>query len=110
MATILEEMPELKPLLNIKPSPRASVETMEKQIFRPNLYNPGENVITTFDEGKMKFWKVPEDVFKAVSGMNEEDMNVWLKMLAVPATLQRAGATLAPEFVVRNPVRDQFSA
>lgn len=107
---IISETPELKPLLNIKPSPRPTLETMDKTIFRPNMFNPGENVITTFEDGKMKYWKVPEDVFKAVSGMNEEDMNIITKILAVPASMQRAGATLAPEFVIRNPVRDQFSA
>ena len=107
---IISENNKLKPLLDIKPTPHSMIETMDKTIFRPNMFNPGENVITTFDQGKMKYWKVPEDVFNAVSGMNEEDMNIITKILAVPASLQRAGATLAPEFVIRNPVRDQFSA
>ncbi|HEY6019533.1 MAG TPA: LPD38 domain-containing protein, partial [Candidatus Paceibacterota bacterium] len=39
-----------------------------------------------------------------------ESLGVLTKIIAAPARLLRAGATLSPEFIARNPVRDQFSA
>src|SRR5690606_22154149 len=36
--------------------------------------------------------------------------NLLIKMMALPASYLRAGATLAPDFMARNLVRDQMSA
>jgi len=82
----------------------------DELIFRPSFFAPDKNTIMVFEDGKRKFYQVPEDVFKAVSGMMEADVGIVMKALAYPAKLLRAGATLTPEFMGRNPIRDQFTA
>ena len=82
----------------------------EELIFRPSFFAPDKNTIMVFEDGKRKFYQVPEDVFKAVSGMMESDVGAIMKLLAFPARTLRAGATLTPEFMGRNPIRDQFTA
>ena len=82
----------------------------EELIFRPSFFTPDKNTIMVFENGKRKFYQVPEDVFKAVSGMTESDVGTIMKVLAFPARTLRAGATLTPEFMGRNPLRDQFTA
>jgi len=82
----------------------------EELIFRPSFFTPDKNTMMVFENGKRKFYQVPEDVFKAVSGMMEADVGAIIKVLAYPAKLLRAGATLTPEFMGRNPIRDQFTA
>lgn len=89
-------------------------EEGEKVIFRPNFFTPQENTMMVFEKGKRVLYKVPEDVYKAVTNMNSSDVTVLMKYLAWPLTaptkLLRAGATLSPEFIARNPIRDQFTA
>ncbi len=82
----------------------------EELIFRPSFFTPDKNTMMVFENGKRKFYQVPEDVFKAVSGMTESDAGAIMKVLAFPARTLRAGATLTPEFMGRNPFRDQFTA
>lgn len=82
----------------------------DELIFRPSFFTPDKNTMMVFENGKRKFYQVPEDVFKAVSGMMEADVGAVMKVLAYPAKMLRAGATLTPEFMGRNPFRDQFTA
>jgi hypothetical protein len=42
--------------------------------------------------------------------MEAEDIGMIWRLLAAPARLLRAGATLTLDFMIRNPIRDQFSA
>ena len=42
--------------------------------------------------------------------MNEEQTSFVIKMLAVPTNVLRFGATIIPEFMLRNIVRDQHVA
>ena len=47
---------------------------------------------------------------KAFRGLDQESANLLFKVLAVPAKALRAGATLSPDFMVRNIVRDFMTA
>jgi len=103
--------PELAEI--IKPvQPRIiPVATQEgKAIFRPSMFAPGKNVITSFEDGIKKFYEVPQDVAKLTENISSSDMGILRKILGFPARLLRGGATLSLEFIGRNPVRDQFSA
>ena len=94
----------------IKPKIVPVAKQGEDLIFRPSFFAPDKNTIMVFENGKRKFYQVPEDVFKAVSGMMESDVGAIMKVLAFPARTLRAGATLTPEFMGRNPLRDQLTA
>jgi hypothetical protein len=77
-------------------------------IYRP-AHEYKDNVIHVLNQGKKEFYKLDDDLFRAVKSMDASGMNILEKIVALPARMLRAGAVLAPEFIARNPVRDQFS-
>lgn len=79
-------------------------------IFRPQPFRPQPDEIAIWRDGKRRVYKVGKDVAEAVNALDRDALNIVTRMLAVPAKMLRAGAVLAPEFIARNPVRDQFSA
>lgn len=79
-------------------------------IFRPNAFRPSPDEIAVYNNGKPQVYKVDPYLGSAVNGLDREQLGVLTKILSQPAKLLRAGATLSPEFIARNPVRDQFSA
>lgn len=78
-------------------------------IFRP-VQDRGPNMLNVNIGDKQLVFQVEEDLFKAIQGMNVEDVGTIMRILSAPAKLLRAGATLSPDFAIRNPIRDQFSA
>jgi len=108
LRNISSELGELIKPIKTKIVPVAKHE--EELIFRPSFFTPAKNTMMVFENGQRKFYQVSEDVYQAVSGMMEADVGAIMKMLAYPAKLLRAGATLTPEFIGRNPIRDQFTA
>jgi hypothetical protein len=71
----------------------------------------GDGTITIWKNGKKEFWEVGADIAETAKGVNEENMNVVLKILKAPAALLRQGATgRNPEFFIPNVVRDQLDA
>jgi hypothetical protein len=78
-------------------------------IFRPSeVGRPG--LIWVMREGKRKFFEVDDDLFNALLDVGRERTPQVLSLLSFPARLLRAGATLSPRFIIRNPFRDQFTA
>jgi hypothetical protein len=96
----------------IKMVPVATIDTPtgKEPIFRPSQFKPKGDVIEYFDDGKRKYVKVSRDVYEAMTGLNEVSVGMLTKILAFPARLLRAGATITPEFATRNPIRDQYTA
>ncbi|MBK5482992.1 hypothetical protein JFV29_14045 [Peribacillus sp. TH16] len=73
--------------------------------------NPGEetgrkNVVSVLENGQKAQYEVPPEVYKAMKNMDKEQSNFLIKTLQKPASTLRAGATLTPEFSLRNPMRD----
>lgn len=80
-------------------------------IFRPSIFAPGkENILTIFRNGKAEFFQLEPELYRAMLSLDRESSSMLINMLSYPARMLRAGATLTPEFMVRNPIRDQFSA
>lgn len=79
-------------------------------IFRPNAFRPSPDEIAVFKNGKRQLYKVDPAVATAVNGMGHQEVSLITRALSLPAKALRAGATLGPEFLVRNPVRDQLTA
>lgn len=71
-----------------------------------------DNVLSLFMDGKRQFYQVDPELFRALEGMNEEMMPLFVRMLAIPARILRLGATqMSPEFILlRNPLRDAAEA
>ena len=78
-------------------------------IFRPSFFVPG-NEVTVLINGKKQFYKVDPDLRDALLNLTREDMGMFGKLLSLPAKWLRAGAVLSPDFMVRNPARDQLTA
>jgi hypothetical protein len=79
-------------------------------IFRPNAFMPKDNVIQVWENGKRELYQVHPDIAKTFQALDSESANMILRILAKPASWLRAGATLTPEFIARNPLRDQWSS
>jgi broad specificity phosphatase PhoE len=79
-------------------------------IFRRGNLTPAEDQIVVFREGKRELYQVPEEVASAFKATDRESAGWLTRVLAIPAKMLRVGATLSPDFISRNPVRDQFSA
>lgn len=79
-------------------------------IFRPNSFRPAPDEIAVFKNGKRQIYKVDPEVANAVNGMGSQEVDLVTRVLSTPARMLRAGATLSPEFLVKNPARDQLAA
>jgi hypothetical protein len=68
------------------------------------------NVIHVMNKGKKEYYEVPPDLYKSLKSLDQESTNTLVKLLQKPASMLRAGATLTPEFSLRNPMRDVANA
>ena len=78
-------------------------------IFRPSFFTKGDEVTVLID-GKKKYFKVDADLREALLHLDRESIGMLGRILGAPARWLRAGATLSPDFMVRNPARDQMTA
>lgn len=69
-----------------------------------------DSTFYVWEGGKKKTYATSPELLKALKMTNQEGMSMWVKILRVPAGFLRSGATLSPEFILRNPVRDMISA
>lgn len=69
-----------------------------------------KNVVNILENGEKIYFEVTPEVYKALKGMGKETSNLLIKALQAPASVLRAGATLTPEFALRNPMRDIVQA
>jgi len=79
-------------------------------IFRASAFAPRGDVIAVWSKGKRSYYQLSPDLARVFQGLDRENANMIIKILSYPASWLRAGATLTPEFVGRNPIRDQFTA
>jgi hypothetical protein len=110
MADIIREIPALKPVLDIEPSPQISLEREKQTIFGESPFTPKGNIIEYYKGGKKNYMEVSPNLYQALTGMNEQGVGLITKIFSLPAHWLRTGATITPEFILRNPIRDQFTA
>lgn len=79
-------------------------------IFRKGYMNPAEDQIAVFRDGKREIYQLPKEVAAAFKATDRETAGILTKILAIPAKTLRAGATLTPDFLLRNMARDQLMA
>ncbi|MGR6764444.1 LPD38 domain-containing protein [Paenibacillus sp. T2-29] len=75
----------------------------DEQVGRKNVVNVKEN-------GESVKYEVEPEVYRALMNLDKESSSMLLNALSKPASLLRAGATLTPEFSLRNPMRDILQA
>lgn len=79
-------------------------------IFRPNALRPAPDEIVAYKNGKPQVFKVDPEVADAVNGLGHQQVDWVVRAISKPASWLRAGATLSPDFLTKNPARDQFVA
>jgi N12 class adenine-specific DNA methylase len=77
------------------------------RIFRPFVApSMTENIVTVWNGGKQKLYEVrDEELFRALTAMDNETIKDWMKLLAIPNNILRTGITLSPTFIPRGPIR-----
>lgn len=77
------------------------------KVFRPFVApSMVENIVTVWKNGERKLYEVrDEELYRALTAMDNEVIWDWVKMLALPNNILRAGITLSPSFIPRGPIR-----
>lgn len=104
-----DEMKELIEPVSPDMVPVAQDEAGEA-VFRPSMFKPDDDVLMRFEDGKKKYYRVEQELADSLSNMSSGEANILERILQVPTKTLRAGATLDPDFAVRNPLRDNFSS
>jgi len=80
------------------------------KIFRPNFIKGRTDMFYTYENGKPILNKIDPEIGKALQTLDRSSVGIATRILSFPAKTLRAGAILSPEFWMRNPPRDWFSA
>ena len=119
----LSKIKELQDKLNILPKPqflelKEFYEAQKKYgipqdtftIFRPNHQILGNGELLVYRNGKAQKWFLGEEIVEAASLIDKANVGNVVKLIGTPTRLLRVGATLDPEFMLRNLSRDTLSA
>jgi hypothetical protein len=74
------------------------------------MWSKEESVLTIMRNGEKEFYQVDPEIYASMLNLNRGDFNFIVKFFGLPARTLRAGAILSPDFMLRNPIRDQMSA
>lgn len=90
----------------------ASLKDTMPDVIKPFTGEVGRKpVISVFENGKVKKYLVPPDVAEAAKGLDEDSLNMIVRIFSLPTQVFRASATMYnPEFQAPNVVRDLQSA
>ena len=111
MDEIIAGNSELQPLQNIRPYNKSSVESTTETVFGKSQFEPKEPHITVLEDGKPVYYQTDKAIADAMKGIDEEQLNMAIRMMSLPAKTLRAGATsLNVGFALPNIIRDQLSA
>lgn len=69
--------------------------------------SPGEHVVSVFQNGERHAYKIRDpELYNAMLSLDNQSSDWLIKSLGGLAGLLRSGATLTPEFTIRNAIRD----
>lgn len=69
-----------------------------------------DNTFNVWENGEKVTYETTPELIQTMSMLDKDQSNMVAKILSYPANWLRAGATLSPEFILRNPVRDMIGA
>ena len=79
--------------------------------FRADKTRVGKNEVLFYVKGEPQLVELDPWLHKAVSNLEAGEISLLIKVLSYPAKWLRAGATtFSPEFGLRNPAKDQWTA
>lgn len=110
-AEAIKANPEIQQILEQYASDAGvNIKVEDFSVFRPNSMVVGRNQIAVYRDGKRLLVEVDPEIADTFKALDAQSAGMLVKIMAVPARLLRAGAVLSPEFIARNPIRDQLSA
>ena len=80
------------------------------EILRRTQQQLGKNEVALFRNGKREVWDLGEDLGRSWKYSTDVSQKLVSNIISLPTRTLRAGATLAPEFFLRNAMRDTMSA
>ena len=69
-----------------------------------------DNTFNVWENGEKVTYETTPELVQTMRMLDKDQSNMVAKILSYPANWLRAGATLSPEFILRNPVRDMIGA
>lgn len=69
-----------------------------------------DNTFNVWENGEKVTYETTPELIQTMRMLDKEQSNMVVKIFSYPASWLRAGATLSPEFILRNPVRDMIGA
>ena len=69
-----------------------------------------DNTFNVWENGEKVTYETTPELIETMRMLDKEQSNMLVKVFSYPANWLRAGATLSPEFILRNPVRDMIGA
>jgi hypothetical protein len=76
------------------------------EIFRKEQPQLGKNEVVYIKDGKREVWDLGSDLSRSWKYSTETSQKLVSSIISLPARTLRAGATLAPEFFLKNAMRD----
>jgi hypothetical protein len=76
----------------------------------PGSASSRDSTFSVWNNGRKEVYQTTPELYRAIMLLDREPAQGIMKILSIPAGWLRAGAVLSPEFIVRNPVRDAWSA
>lgn len=75
------------------------------------MANPAKRQVTVIRNGEREVWEVHEPaLYDAITAVGPKTVSKLIEWMSKPVQLLRAGATLTPGFIARNPTRDTLVA
>lgn len=69
-----------------------------------------DNTFNVWENGEKVTYETTPELIQTMRMLDKDQSNMVAKILSYPANWLRAGATLSPEFILRNPVHDMIGA
>lgn len=69
-----------------------------------------DNTFNVWENGEKITYETTPELIETMRMLDKEKANMVTRIMSYPANWLRAGATLSPEFIMRNPVRDMIGA
>ena len=69
-----------------------------------------DNTFNVWENGEKVTYETTPELIQTMRMLDKDQSNMVAKILSYPTNWLRAGATLSPEFILRNPVRDMIGA
>ena len=101
----------------ISPSIKDSIKALAESADMSEMLTFWQNAATldkksqiaVFRDGKREVYQVAPEIAEVMNGLSTETIPLLVKLISIPAKMLRAGATLTPDFMVRNLIRDAVS-